>query len=140
MSDSFCLRHEIAGVTEYCALRQSAGLSSRDPAAARKGLPNTLFAATIRDGENLIAMGRVVGDGGCNFEIVDVAVSPQFQRRGLGTRIMAALMSYIETNAPPSAYVSLIADDHSPAQYRKFGFKPTTPRSIGMALRIGNQL
>ena len=81
-------------------------------------------------------MGRVVGDGGCNFEVVDIAVHPDYQRQGLGTLVMAAIMSYIETNAPKSAYVSLIADNHASALYAKFGFQPTAPDSIGMAYRV----
>jgi len=135
-SDNYPLQHTAPGVEEYCELRALSGMSSKTREAAARGLPNTLFAATIRDGGTLIAMGRVLGDGGCHFHIVDVAVHPGYQRRGLGTRIMDCLMTSIRTHAPPSAYVSLIADDHSPALYRKFGFQPTAPKSIGMALRI----
>jgi ribosomal protein S18 acetylase RimI-like enzyme len=82
-------------------------------------------------------MARVVGDGGCNFEVVDVAVHPDYQRQRLGTRLMSAITKYLQSNAPASAYVCLIADHHSPALYSKFGFKPTAPISIGMAYRAG---
>jgi len=52
------------------------------------GLPNSLYAVQFRlDGE-LIAMGRVIGDGGCFFQIVDIAVDPAHQGQGLGRRIM----------------------------------------------------
>lgn len=123
-------------VDEYRKLRVDCGLSPKSAQAAERGLPNSLFATTIRDGERLVAMGRVIGDGGCNLEIVDVAVHPDYQRRGLGSRVMAALMDWIGKNAPRTAYVSLIADDHSPALYSKFGFEPTTPGSIGMGLML----
>ena len=132
----YVLAHETPGIEEYRQLRVDAGLSPRSAAAASRGLPNTLFAATLRYRGELVAMARVVGDGGCNFEIVDMAVHPDHQRRGHGTRIMAAVMQFITANAEPSAYVSLIADDHSPKLYRKFGFEPVAPRSIGMARRI----
>lgn len=36
-------------------------------------------------------MGRIIGDGGTAFQIVDVCVHPAHQGRGLGKRIMAAL-------------------------------------------------
>ena len=129
-------RSEIPQADEYRALRVDCGLSPKSPEAAERGLPNSLFATTIRDGDRLVAMGRIVGDGGCNLEIVDVAVHPDYQRRGLGSRIMGALMDWIGENVPETAYVSLIADDHSPALYAKFGFEPTTPRSIGMGLML----
>lgn len=65
-----------------------------------------------------------------------VAVHPDYQRQGLGSRIMAAIMAWLAEHAPESAYVSLIADHHSPALYSKFGFEPTAPVSIGMAYRV----
>lgn len=81
-------------------------------------------------------MGRIVGDGGCNFTVVDIAVHPEYQRQGLGGFVMEAIMSYIHAYAPDSAYVDLIADHHSPALYSKHGFEPTAPKSIGMAYRV----
>jgi ribosomal protein S18 acetylase RimI-like enzyme len=81
-------------------------------------------------------MGRVIGDGGLNYEIVDMAVHPDYQRQGIGARVMAALMAYLRDNAPRSAYVCLIADNDAPALYKKFGFEFTAPVSVGMALRM----
>ncbi len=128
--------NDLPRVDEYRTLRRECGLSEKSVEAAEKGLPNSLYAVTLRDGERLVAMGRVVGDGGCDFGVVDIAVHPDYQQQGLGTRVMSAIMSYLHENAPPSAYVALIADDHSPALYSKFGFRFTTPRSVGMAYRI----
>ncbi len=81
-------------------------------------------------------MGRVIGDGGCNFELVDVAVHPEYQRRGLGYQIMEVLMNDLRANAPKSAYVCLIADRGAPALYEKFGFELTAPDSVGMAIQF----
>lgn len=124
----------IPAADEYCELRLTAGLSPRSADAAEKGLPASLYSVCVRDHGRLIGMGRIVGDGGCNFEIVDMAVHPDFQRQGLGLAIMQSLMRYLQTEAPSSAYVSLIADHGAPALYRKFGFEPTAPDSIGMAI------
>lgn len=128
--------NDLPEINEFQQLRLDCGLSAKSDEAAAAGLPKSLFSTTIRCENRLIAMGRVVGDGGCNFEVVDIAVHPEFQRRGIAQQIMAAIMNYLEDNAPDSAYVSLIADHHSPALYSKFGFKPTAPTSIGMALNI----
>ena len=133
---AYTLCSEPPDAHEYCELRRLAGMSTKTVEAASRGLPNSLFAATIRHGEKLIAMGRIVGDGGCNYAIVDVAVHPDYQQQGFGSQIMTVIMAFIREDAPSSAYVSLIADDFSPALYKKFGFLPTTPKSIGMAQRI----
>jgi ribosomal protein S18 acetylase RimI-like enzyme len=78
-------------------------------------------------------MGRVVGDGGCNFEIVDIAVHPDYQRQGLGRQVMDAVMAFFHEAAPESAYVDLIADHHSLALYSKYGNEPVAPKSLGIA-------
>ena len=129
-------KNDLPGAEEYVALRAACGLSARSVEAARLGLPNSLFATTIRVEEKLIAMARVVGDGGCNYEVVDVAVHPDYQRQGFGVQVMEAVMSYLNESAPNSAYVSLIADNHAPKLYTKFGFKATAPASIGMSLYL----
>ena len=117
-------------VEEFVFLRKITGLSPRSIQAAEKGLPNSLFAITVRLDDHVVGMGRVIGDGGCNYEIVDMAVHPDHQGRRLGKQIMEALMSYIHENAPSSAYVSLVADVEG--FYEEFGFKSVRPKSDGM--------
>jgi ribosomal protein S18 acetylase RimI-like enzyme len=78
-------------------------------------------------------MGRVLGDGGWYFHIVDMAVLPEHQRRGLGDAIMTALLDRIRLEAPPGAYVSLLADPPGRRLYQRHGFAETAPASVGMA-------
>ena len=113
----YSISKEIPAVDEFIALRLAAGLSAKTTEAAQRGLPASLFSVCVRDNGRLIGMGRVIGDGGCNFEVVDVAVHPEYQRRGLGYQIMEVLMNDLRGNAPKSAYVCLIADHGAPALY-----------------------
>jgi hypothetical protein len=46
--------------------------------AATQGLANTWYAVSIRRQRQCIAMGRIVGEGGCFFHIVDIAVQPEY--------------------------------------------------------------
>ena len=119
----------------YLRIRQAAGLSLISLQAAVRGLPNTLFGVSMLLGEEVVGMGRVIGDGGCFYHIVDIAVLPEHQGQGLGKRIMTAIMAYIEEDALPTAYISLIAD--APDFYQRYGFRSVGPRSEGMYLRIG---
>ena len=59
--------------------------------AAAIGLPNSLYAVQVFDGANVVGMGRVIGDGGLFFQVVDIAVLPAYQGQGLGKQIMAAI-------------------------------------------------
>lgn len=124
-------------VEDYRRLRRVAGLSEKSQAAAEAGLPNTWHAVTIRHDGSTIGMGRVIGDGGTAFQIVDIAVEPEHQGKGLGKRIVAALVDHLRAHAPASAYVSLIADGDAQYLYAKYGFAPVMPESIGMGMRIG---
>lgn len=77
-------------------------------------------------------MGRVVGDG-LFYQVVDIAVDPEHQKKGVGKAIMARLMAELEQRATAEVYVSLIADGEAKHLYAQFGFTPTAPASIGMA-------
>lgn len=121
-------------VDDFRRLRRVAGLSEKTLAAAQAGLPNTWFAVTIQHDGRPVGMGRIIGDGGTVFQIVDIAVEPAHQRKGLGKQIMTALVEHIHAKALPSAYVSLIADGDARHLYAQFGFEPVMPASIGMAL------
>jgi len=134
--DGYDLEARPPSVDEYVRLRLEAGLSGKTPEAARVGLANTWFGVTLRHRGEAIGMGRVIGDGGCFFEVVDIAVQPAHQRRGLGKRIMGALMEHLRANAPASAHVMLLADGPAHRLYEQFGFRATAPESIGMELRL----
>ncbi|MEM1260775.1 MAG: GNAT family N-acetyltransferase [Pseudomonadota bacterium] len=121
---------------EFVALRAVAGMSTNTIAAAEVGLSNSWYAVCVRVGSVLIGIGRIIGDGGCAFQIVDVVVHPQYQGQGIGYGIMERLMTALHNNAPASAYVSLIADGNAHRLYSKFGFNFTAPASVGMALRL----
>jgi GNAT superfamily N-acetyltransferase len=62
-----------------------------------------------------------------------MAVLPAHQRRGLGDRILTALLDRIRKRAPADAYVNLLADEPGRKLYARHGFVETAPGSIGMA-------
>jgi ribosomal protein S18 acetylase RimI-like enzyme len=124
---------KIPEIEDYMRLRAVTGMSPRSSVAAERGLPKSLFAMIILDGENTIGMGRVVGDGGLNFEIVDIAVDPSYQGQGWGRKIMKAIMMYLDKEAAQGCFISLIAD--VPEFYEKFGFKRCAPKAEGMFIR-----
>jgi ribosomal protein S18 acetylase RimI-like enzyme len=136
MTDTYTLHPSAPGVGDYMRLRAAAGMSARSVEGAAIGLPNSWFAVTILHQGHAVGMGRIIGDGGTAFQIVDIVVEPDHQKRGLGKRIMTALMERLISEAPPAAYVSLIADGDAQHLYAKFGFAPTAPESIGMYWRV----
>ena len=134
---SYLIKEEIPSVTDYIGIRCQAGLSKKSEQAARMGLPNSIYSVVVYSNECAIGIGRVIGDGRCFFEITDIAVVPEHQNKGVGVMIMEALVQYLKNNAPPTAYVSLMADHGTPHFYERFGFTLSElPKSAGMYMRI----
>ncbi|WP_168208462.1 GNAT family N-acetyltransferase [Janthinobacterium tructae] len=131
----YTIRLAIPAIATYQLLRVAAGLSAKSTEAAAKGLPNSLFAVQVLLGDEVVGMGRIIGDGGCFFQVVDIAVLPAHQGKGLGKLIMREIRQFIDSDVPESAYVSLIADGQAQDLYAQFGFRHTAPASVGMALK-----
>jgi len=129
------LHESVPDPETFVALREAAGMSARSMAAARRGLPNTVYGVTMVEAstERAVGMARIVGDEGAVYHLCDMAVRPDHQGQGLGTRMMDALMAYIDDNAPETAYVNLMADVDG--FYEQWGFERTAPASKGMYLR-----
>ncbi|MFV6627145.1 GNAT family N-acetyltransferase [Klebsiella pneumoniae] len=110
MTVEYTVIEKVPSAEAFCHLRVAAGMSPRPLEGARAGLPHSCYGVHILWQETPIAMGRIVGDGAINFDIVDVAVDPAHQGKGLGR---------------------LVAD--VPELYAKFGFESVRPESEGMA-------
>ena len=89
-------------------------------------LERTLHGVWLREGEALIAMGRLTRDGACFVQVNDVAVHPDWQGRGLGIQVMGGLMGWADSNLPKGCYISLIADAGAERLYEKAGFSHRT--------------
>ncbi len=135
MSDdgTIALVESFPDASVYRRLRVETGLSPKSQEAAERGLSNTLYGVSLVKAGEVIGMGRVIGDNGTVFAVVDIAVQRDYQGQGLGKRIMAALDAWLRANAPASAYVMLIADGDARHLYAQFGFADTAPASISMA-------
>ena len=127
------------GADEYLELRQRSGLSPKTREQAAAALPGSWAACHVvhEASGQTVGMGRVLGDGGWYFHIVDIAVLPDHQRRGLGDAILRSLLHRIRADAPRGAYVNLLADPPGRRLYARHGFAETAPHSVGMALRLG---
>jgi hypothetical protein len=74
----------------------------------------------VKHGSSVVGMGRLIGDGGLNFDVVDIAVAPEHQ----------GFDDLFTDSRDPSAYITLMAD--VPALYEKFGFVYRSPESEGI--------
>ncbi|MEA2174878.1 MAG: hypothetical protein QOD00_2470 [Blastocatellia bacterium] len=135
MTDSYLVVERVPSVEEYNRVRGLAGLSVKDTLAAQAGLSNTLYGVCVEHERIAIGIGRVIGDGGLFYDIVDVAVVTEHQGKGVGGMLMDALMSYINSHARPTSIVCLMANQGVAPFYEKYGFRARDADMPGMNIR-----
>jgi GNAT superfamily N-acetyltransferase len=109
-------------VEEFIKLRKAVGWNQPAEEAIKKGLEGTLYAVCALEGDEVIGMARVVGDGATVFYIQDVMVMPEYQNQGIGTALMGKVMDYIRREAAQGAVVGLMSALGREAFYQKLGF------------------
>ena len=63
-----------------------------DPEMLKKAFENSLLTLGAYDGDKLVGVIRTVGDGYSIVFIQDILVFPEYQRRGIGTRLIREIM------------------------------------------------
>ncbi len=137
MHEDYALREGPPSAADAVRLRARAGLSPRtleQAAPAMVGSWSGVHVVHVPSGA-VVAMGRVIGDGGWYFHICDMATEPDHQRLGIGEAVLVHLLDGILAAAPATPYITLLADEPGRPLYRRVGFVDTAPGSIGMVLR-----
>ena len=115
---------------DFIRLKVATGFRDRPIEQVEKALENNLFDVIAVCNDEVIGMGRLVGDGVMYWYLQEIIVLPEFQGKGIGTRIVDRLLEYIKDNTTPGTFVSigLTAATGKDTFYEKFGFS----KSLGM--------
>ncbi|MFC4103466.1 GNAT family N-acetyltransferase [Paenibacillus xanthanilyticus] len=120
--------------SEHLFLWEAVGWGSVDPETAASSIARSLYGVVVLHEDQVVGMGRIVGDGVMYFYIQDVAVLPDHQKHGLGKMIVERLMVHIRQcrlkNGAP--FVGLFASQGKEPFYEQFGFKNHAPGMTGM--------
>lgn len=103
--------------------------------AVAKSLPQSLFCVVAEADGRFVGMARVIGDGAQFFYIMDVAVLPEMQGRGIGTGLMNEIVDYIQRAAPDNKLVGLYTGANLDGFYSRFGFRGPETGLYGMTAR-----
>ncbi|WP_319462926.1 GNAT family N-acetyltransferase [Micromonospora sp. RTP1Z1] len=110
-------------VEEFVAVTSAVGWADAyDPAAIPASLAASLHGVVAVEGDRVIGIGRLIGDGAIYHYLQDVAVLPERQRRGVGAAILGRLEEWIATRASSRTFVGLFAAGESVSLYRRFGY------------------
>ena len=132
MNEGYVLVERNPTLEEYQRLRRAVGWGDVATEAVEIGLQNSLFSVCVVLENEVIGCGRVIGDGGIYFYIQDIIVLSEFQGKGIGRRIMNAVMKYLEAHARNGAFVGLMAAKGVSKFYERYGFKERPSDAPGM--------
>ena len=110
-------------INDVLHLYQAVGWTNytNQPQMLAQALSHSLATYLARDGEKIVGLVRLIGDGFSSVFVQDLLVLPSYQRQGIGSSLMKqALADYKD------AYQVQLATDESEktlAFYRSLGFE-----------------
>lgn len=121
---------------DYCKLRESVEWLPYSKEQIQKALDNSLYTIRAVDGNQTIGMGRLIGDG-VYYLIADIVVHPNYQKQGVGSKIVNMIIEYVEKATPIGgrSSIQLIAVKGKEAFYEKMGFKIIPHELCGSGMR-----
>ena len=101
-------------------------------------MQNTLFRVSVYDGDQIVAMARMIGDMGLNYYIKDVVVRPEYQKQGIGRLLIDELMKFIRKHGVSGTdiFVELCAMPDKIPFYENFGFSANEAQRLKMMYRV----
>jgi len=136
IQETIIFKETLPDIKEYWNLFQTTGwnqeynFSIQDLANA---IQNSWYSMSIYDSDKLIGFGRVIADGVHHALIVDLIIHPDYQNKGLGSRLLDMLVSKCKKNKIRDIQLFSAKDKY--AFYEKFGFEKRPDNAPGMQLR-----
>ena len=121
---------------DYVSLRSTVGWNNFAEEQVSRSISNSVYSVTVINNREAIAMGRLIGDG-IYYLIVDIVVKPEFQGRGIGSKVIDMLLAYVDKGTPIGgrSSVQLIAEKGKENFYVKKGFKLIPHEFCGSGMR-----
>ena len=105
-----------------------AAWGDRGPADFGLVFSRSLGHLSAYDGARLVGFVNVAWDGGRHASMFDTAVHPQYQRRGIGSRLVRGAVDLARERGAEWLHVDF--EPHLSEFYRACGFRPTTAALI----------
>ena len=120
---------------DYCRLRESVGWINSPN--AEKSLKNSLYTIAAMQDNQIVGMGRLIGDG-MYYMMVDIVVHPNYQKQGIGNKIVSMIIEYVNAETPIGGRSSLqlVAEKGKESFYEKKGFKIIPHEFCGSGMRM----
>ena len=104
---------------ELVLLFKLANLGGREGDKVKRAFENSTVVCFATDGPRLVGAARALSDREYHATVYDVVVHPDYQRQGIGTRLMNELLA-----ALPVWRILLVADGDARRFYQHLGYEP----------------
>ncbi len=137
MNDLVIKRNELSA-EEFVSLWESVWDGAPSLEQTRLALEHTLFSVSVFDGEEIVAMARMLGDMGLNYYVKDVVVRPEYQGRGIGRLLMNELLYFVRGHVVggTEVFVELCAVPDKAAFYERLGFDANEGIRLKQMVRV----
>ena len=121
---------------DYSKLRESVGWLLFSKEQTQMALMNSLYTVIAVKDSQTVGMGRLTGDG-MYYMIVDIVVQPNYQKQGIGTKIVNMIIEFVDKETPSGgrSSIQLIAEKGKETFYEKIGFKIIPHEFCGSGMR-----
>ncbi|OFC70032.1 GNAT family N-acetyltransferase [Alteromonas confluentis] len=135
MSPQDCFLEESPpSAKDFSSLRAAVGWANPELPIIESSINSSLYWVSIFHVDLLVACGRVIGDGFMYFYVQDVLVHPEYQKLGLGTKIMKSINGFVTSNCPSGSTVGLLAAKGKEDFYLRHGFTLRNGKDLGMGM------
>jgi GNAT superfamily N-acetyltransferase len=101
------------------------------PNRLQKAINNSDTVVTAWDGDILVGLASAISDGFINMFVTYLIVRPEYQKRGIGTKLMEKLLAKYEGFGRQILTTSL---SKTAKWYKQFGFNNDDPDAAAMFL------
>lgn len=128
---------------EFNNLRMAVGWRPITNKQAERGIEHTSFLVSVKSGEKIIGMGRILFDFGCVAYMTDIIVIPDYQGKGIGSRIVETLIQKLKNDSDVNDEIllTILSAKGKEGFYKKFGFveRPNETMGCGLSMWLKNE-
>jgi len=128
---------------DFMRLRNIVGWTPIAMEQVENGLQHTAHLVCVKDGDQVVAMARILWDGGYQAQLADVMVLPAYQRQGIGKEMVTRLINWLQSQLKPGWRIklSLSAAEGKEPFYEKLNFRrrPYEGTGCGMDQWLGRE-
>ena len=123
---------------EYCELRSAVGWQPIMEEQAESGLHHSDYIIACRNEENIVGCARIFWDKGYIAYLADVMVKPEYQKQGIGKKLVKECISYIDRQLKDGWRIKIVIVSAKGKEqfYERLGFRIRPNENDGAGMQM----